>query len=114
MERTNNSYMNEDKSSEVCPICKKTSETIDNFKEVMLNNHTNLTSIMEKIYEATRQLDRATQAIETISKDLHYPGHTAKGYRVNPALKEMMEEDAIASAESTELSCDNATTKGNP
>ncbi|POO00943.1 hypothetical protein TorRG33x02_031260 [Trema orientale] len=80
---------------------------METLSEVLVNNHTKLRNIMDEIYEAERKLDRATQAMEMISKDLSYHGYTAKGHRVNPTCQEIFEGYADVSNESTEQSCDN-------
>ena len=80
---------------------------METLNEVLVNNHTKLRNIMDEIYEAERKLDRATQAMEMISKDLSYHGYTAKGHRVNPTCQEIFEGYADVSNESTEQSCDN-------
>ncbi|PON76976.1 hypothetical protein TorRG33x02_241610 [Trema orientale] len=101
---------NEDKSPE-CQICKKSAERMDTLRKVMVNNHTKLRNIMDAIYEAERKLNRATQAMDMISKDLHYHGYIAKGHRVNPTCQEILEGYAVVSNESTNQSCDNCNTQ---
>ncbi|PON83852.1 hypothetical protein TorRG33x02_204030 [Trema orientale] len=80
---------------------------METLREVMINNHTKLRNIMDEIYEAERKLDRATQAMEMISKDLSYHGYTIKGHRVNPTYQEILEAYTDVSNEFTEQNYDN-------
>ncbi|PON54993.1 hypothetical protein PanWU01x14_191010 [Parasponia andersonii] len=80
-------------------------------REVMVNNHTKLRNTIDKIYEAKWKLDRATQAMEMISKDLYYHGYTAKGHRVNLTCQEISEGYEVVSNESIDQSCDNCNTQ---